>query len=109
MLGEGHLATIQNLSVYTESMQYRSKYETAEEMNQRALEGKVKVLGKDHADTLTSIYCLAYLMHQLKQYKDAKLPYSRAHAGYNKTLREDHPTTAACRRHYSLLLEEEKC
>ena len=79
-------------------MRYRSQYETAEEMNQRALEGQVKVLGKDHADTLTSIYCLAYLMHQLKQYKDAKLLYSQAHAGYNKNLREDHPTTAACRQ-----------
>ncbi|KAF2786064.1 hypothetical protein K505DRAFT_368547 [Melanomma pulvis-pyrius CBS 109.77] len=41
-------------------LQYRGKYEAAEEMNRQALEGREKALGKEHPDTLTSVYCLGY-------------------------------------------------
>ncbi len=64
------------------------------------------VLGKEHPSTLTSVYCLAYLLHQKKRYKDEEVFYHRAYAGYRKTLGEKHP--AACSRHYSSMLTEEK-
>jgi hypothetical protein len=43
------------------------KYEAAEEMNRRALEGYEKVLGKEHPDTLTSLSDMAsvFAMHSL--------------------------------------------
>ena len=66
------------------------------------------VLGHEHPDTLISDYDLAYLLHQSKRYKDAEVFYHRAYYGYRKTLGEKHPTTAACSRHYSLMLKEEK-
>ena len=40
--------------------------------------------------------------------KDAEVFYHRAYSGYRKTLGEKHPTTAACSRHYSSMLKEEK-
>ncbi|KAI9778300.1 MAG: hypothetical protein M1816_004150 [Peltula sp. TS41687] len=38
------------------------KYEAAEEMNRRALEGREKALGKEHPDTLTSVSNLALVL-----------------------------------------------
>jgi hypothetical protein len=83
-------------------------YNTAEEMNRRALEGREKALGKEHPDTLTSVYCLAYLLHRRFQYKDALILYQRAYTGYQKTLGQDHPTTKACSKHYASLLEHSR-
>ena len=89
-------------------MSSQGKYEEIEEMYGQALELRERVLGKEHPDTLTSVYCLAYLLHHKKRYKDAEVFYHRAYSGYRKTLGEKHPTTAACSRHYSLMLKEEK-
>ena len=69
------------------------KYEEAEETHGQALALMERVLGKEH--------------HK-KRYKDAEVFYHRAYAGYRKTLGEKYPTTAACSRHYSSMLEEEK-
>ena len=77
-------------------------------MHGQALGLRERVLGKEHPDTLTTVHCLAYLLHQMKRYKDAEVFYHRAYAGYRKTLGEKHPTTAACSRHYSSMLKEEK-
>lgn len=87
-------------ALYSES---KGKYEQAEEMNRRALEGREKALGKEHPNTLTSVYCLAYLLHQQGKYQEALLLYQRASTSYEKTLGLDHPTTKACLKHSSLL------
>lgn len=49
-------------------LQYQGKYEAAEEMNRRALEGREKVLGKEHPSSLTSVYCVALLFYEQQQY-----------------------------------------
>jgi hypothetical protein len=54
-------------------LQYQGKYETAEEMNRRALEGHEKVLGVEHPFTFTSVYCLAYLLHTQRNYPGASV------------------------------------
>ena len=64
--GSEDVATKQSMSIFALLLQYQGKYEAAEEMNRRALEGREKVLGKDYPDTLTGVYCLAYLLHQRK-------------------------------------------
>jgi tetratricopeptide (TPR) repeat protein len=89
-------------------LQSQGKYEQAEEMNRRALEGYEKALGKEHPDTLTCVYCLAYLLHQRDKYKDALILYQRAYTGYQQTLGPDHPTTKACSKHYVSLLEHSR-
>ena len=84
----------------------QGKYEAAEEMNRRALEGYEKVLGKKHPDTLTSIYCLAYLLHQKRDYAVAFALYERAHSGYVSVLGPSHPTTVQCFNHMSSLQDK---
>ncbi|KAF2105248.1 hypothetical protein BDV96DRAFT_456769, partial [Lophiotrema nucula] len=74
-------------------LQYQGKYEAAEAMNRRALEGKEKALGKEHPNTLISVYCLAFLLHRWGRYEEAMLLYNRALSGYTTTLGPDHPTT----------------
>jgi hypothetical protein len=44
----------------------QGKYEAAEKMNRRALEGREKVLGKEHPSTLTSVEGLADLLERKK-------------------------------------------
>jgi tetratricopeptide (TPR) repeat protein len=82
-------------------LHYQGKYEAAEEMNRRALEGYEKVLGMEHPSTLTSVYCLASLLQATRQYDIASKLYQRAIAGFKKTLGLQHPTTVACSKHYS--------
>ena len=42
-------------------LQDQKKYNQAEKMHQRAIEGRRKTLGEEHPDTLHSIHCLAVL------------------------------------------------
>ena len=84
----------------------QGKYEAAEEMKPRALEGKEKVLGVEHPNKLVSVYCLAYLFHTQQRYDDASVLYLRASAGFLKALGPDHPTTQNCSRHYSSMIQK---
>ena len=43
-------------------LRYQGKSEAAESINQRALEGRGRVLGKEHPDTLTSVGDLAVVL-----------------------------------------------
>jgi len=43
-------------------LQDQGKYEEAEQMNRRALEGREKALGKENSDTLTSVNNLALVL-----------------------------------------------
>ena len=106
MLGKEHPDTLRSMNNLAEVLRSECKYKEAEEMHGRALALRERVLGKEHPNTLTSVYCLTYLLHYKKRYKDAEVFYHRAYAGYRKTLGEKHPTTAACSRHYSLMLKE---
>lgn len=80
-------------------LQSQGKYEAAEAMNRRALEGYEKALGNEHPDTLTNVYYLAFLLHRWGRYDEAILLYKRASSGYTTTLGPDHPTTQACLDH----------
>jgi tetratricopeptide (TPR) repeat protein len=87
-------------------LQSQGRYEEAELMNRRALEGSERELGVNHPDTLTSVYNLAFLLASLQRYEPAAELYQRACNGYEIALGRDHPTTLACRRRYSCLVEE---
>jgi hypothetical protein len=45
---------------------YQGRYEEAEQMNRRALEGREKALGKEHLDTLTSVNNLALVLQDTR-------------------------------------------
>ncbi|KAH0555788.1 hypothetical protein GP486_006269, partial [Trichoglossum hirsutum] len=84
----------------------QGKYEEAEAMNRRALDGKEKVLGKEHPSTLTSVYSLANLLHEQKRYEAASELYQRASSGYRVILGQSHPTTIACDNSYCSMRRE---
>ncbi|KAJ9660117.1 hypothetical protein H2201_007024 [Coniosporium apollinis] len=106
VLGKEHPSTLASVNNLAGVLQDQGKYEEAEEMNRRVLEGREKVLGKEHPDTLTSVYCLAYLLHKRKQYKQAEVLHQRACTGYARVLGFNHPNTLACSRNYSSMVVE---
>lgn len=68
-MGKDHhdtLTSVSNLAsvLLASVLQYQGKYEVAEEMNQRALDGREKTLGTDQPDTLASADNLAFLFHR---------------------------------------------
>ena len=67
-------------------LHYQGKYDEAEKLNRRALEGREKEHRVQHPDTLTSVYCLAYLLHMAKRYIEAAELYQRACEGYIQEL-----------------------
>jgi hypothetical protein len=64
----------------------RAEYEQAEEMNQRVLAGREKVLGVDHPDTLTSVSYLASVLRDQGKYEQAEAMNRRALTAREKVL-----------------------
>ena len=84
------------------------KYDEAEKLNWRALEGHEKEMGVHHTDTLTSSYLLAHLLHRQKQHSEARDFYQRACNGFRERLGSQHPTTVACCNHFLAMQQEIK-
>jgi tetratricopeptide (TPR) repeat protein len=97
------LTIVSNLAVV---LGYQRKYDEAEKLHRRALEGREKELGVQHPDTLTSIYCLTYLLHRQSRYVEASKLYQRACDGYKEKLGVHHPTTIACHNDFSSMRKE---
>ncbi|OCL04340.1 hypothetical protein AOQ84DRAFT_277133, partial [Glonium stellatum] len=53
-------------------LESQGKYEAAEEMHRRALNGYKKVLGKEHPGTLTSVNNLASVLGSQGKYEAAE-------------------------------------
>jgi hypothetical protein len=62
-------------------------------MNQRALEGRERVLGKEHPDTMTSMNNLAVVLQGQGKYEQAEERNQRALEGREKALGKEHPDT----------------
>jgi tetratricopeptide (TPR) repeat protein len=71
----------------------QGKYEEAEAMNRRALDGREKVLGEEHPDTLKSFNNLASALQRQGKYEEAEAMIRRALDGCEKALGNDHPET----------------
>jgi tetratricopeptide (TPR) repeat protein len=69
------------------------KYEEAEQMDRRAVEGREKVLGKEHPSTLTSVNNLAVMLQDQGKYDEAEPMNRRAVEGYENALGKEHPDT----------------
>ncbi|OQN95386.1 hypothetical protein B0A48_18634 [Cryoendolithus antarcticus] len=81
------------------------KYESAETMNRRALEGCEKVLGKEHPDTLASVSNLALVLQYQGKYEAAETMNRRALEGCEKVLGKDHPDTLTSMSNLALVLQ----
>ena len=104
--GDIATTTLNSLSLLALVLQDQGKYEAAEEMNRRALEGREKVLGVEHPETLTSVSNLASVLQYQQRYNDGSILYLRALAGFSKALGLDHSTTRECSYHYSSLIRK---
>ena len=87
-------------------LQDQGKYDEAEKMYRRVIEGREKQLGTKHPDTLHSIHCFAIFLHQLKRYEMASEFYQGACDGFRSKLGPDHPTSVACVNNYSAMQTE---
>jgi len=71
----------------------QQKYEAAEEIYQRAVEGREKVLGKEHTQTLNSVNWLGNALYNQGKYEAAEEMYRRAIDGREKVLGKEHTRT----------------
>ena len=71
----------------------QGRYEAAEEMARRALDGYEKALGVEHPATLTSANNLALVLQYQGKYEAAEEMYRRALKGYEKALGVQHLST----------------
>ena len=71
----------------------QGKYDDAEKMNRRALEGYEKVLEQDHPDTLMSVNNLALVLQDQGKYDEAEEMNQRALKGREKELGLNRPNT----------------
>ncbi|PWW75743.1 TPR-like protein [Tuber magnatum] len=69
---EGHPSTLTSVNNLAQVLQYQGKYDESEAMNQRALEGREKILGPDHPDTLTSVNNLALMLRYQGKYDESE-------------------------------------
>ncbi|KAI8680532.1 NACHT domain-containing protein [Fusarium keratoplasticum] len=87
--------------------QMRGRYEEAEQMNRRALEGREKVLGREHPDTLTSIHNLGWVLRSQGKYEEAEQMNRRALEGCEKVLGREHPHTLTSVSNLASVLQDQ--
>ncbi|KAL8873245.1 MAG: hypothetical protein Q9198_007058 [Flavoplaca austrocitrina] len=71
----------------------QGRYDEAEQMDRRALDGREKVLGNEHPSTLTSVSNLASVLQDQGKYEEAEQMNRRALDGSEKVLGKEHPDT----------------
>ncbi|KAL9630085.1 MAG: hypothetical protein Q9164_006593 [Protoblastenia rupestris] len=71
----------------------QGRYDEAEQMDRRALDGREKVLGKEHPDTLMSVSNLALVLQYQGKYDEAEQINRQALDGREKVLGKEHPDT----------------
>jgi tetratricopeptide (TPR) repeat protein len=93
-----------NAACYSSEM---GSYDTAEEMNRRALEGYETALGKEHPDTLTSVDTLAMVLRDQGKYEQAEQMNRRALEGWEKALGKEHPDMLTSVSNLALVLKDQ--
>jgi Tfp pilus assembly protein PilF len=58
-------------------LESQGKYEEAEAMHRRALEGREKVLGPEHPETITSVNNLGSMLERQSKYEEAEAMHRR--------------------------------
>lgn len=87
-------------------LQARGRYEEAEKIDRRVLEGRENVLGPDHIDTLATAGNLALVLGQLGKHNEAERLNRRALEGRQKTLGPKNIDTLASLSNLSLVLRD---
>ena len=82
----------------------RGKYVEAEELLQRALTIRSKVLGSEHPETINSLNNLARLREAQGKYVEAGQIFLRIQTDYESILGSEHPYIVNSREDYIALL-----
>jgi tetratricopeptide (TPR) repeat protein len=88
--------------------QENGHFSEAEEMWNRALAGREKILGPDHPDTLMTVHSLGVLYYEQRCLDEAEKMYDRALAGREKILGPDHPDTLMTVNNLNVLYYEQR-
>jgi Tfp pilus assembly protein PilF len=81
VLGPEHPDTLTSVNNFGLMLRSMGKYEEAEAMHRRALEGREKVLGPEHPYTLTSVGNLGSVLRSLGKHEEAEAMHQRALGG----------------------------
>src|ERR1700727_2561557 len=76
-------------------------------MNQRALNKREEVLGKEHPETITSVSNLASVLQDQGKYQEAEVLYRQALEGREKMLGKEHPETLVSISKLALVLQNQ--
>jgi CHAT domain-containing protein len=93
VLGRDHPDTLSSVNNLAGLYRATGRFEKAEPLYERALEGRERVLGRDHPDTLGSVNNLAALYDATGRFAEAEPLYERALEGRERVLGRDHPDT----------------
>ena len=85
----------------------QARYDKAETMNRRALDGSEKALGKEHSSTLTSVSNLALVLQDQGKYEEAETMNRRALDGSEKALGKEHPSTLTSVSNLASVLQDQ--
>ncbi len=77
MLGEEHPNTARNYNSLAGVYERQGKYKEAENLCEKALKIREKILGENHLDTATSYNNLAYVYFRQGKYKEAEILYKK--------------------------------
>ncbi|KAI4086757.1 MAG: hypothetical protein LQ339_009003 [Xanthoria mediterranea] len=100
----GWTAVLSNAAWYAAE---QGRYDEAEQMNRRALDGYEKVLGKEHPSTLTSVSNLASVLRFQGKYDEAEQINRRALDSSEKVLGNEHPSTLTSVSNLTLVLRDQ--
>lgn len=78
---------------YEKCLYYSGRYREAEEVNQRIVKVRKRVLGEEHPDTLRSIHHLAETYYKQGWWKEAELLQVLVMKARKRLLGEEHPDT----------------
>jgi len=71
VLGEEHPDTFKSMDSLAVLLQNQRKYDEAEVLYRKALDGRKKVLGEEHPDTLSSMSYYAYCVER-RRYREKR-------------------------------------
>ena len=104
-VGDDGLATLSCLNLLGHVLLDQGKYDAAEKIKRRALEGREKVLGLEDPVTLNSVNNLAVVLEKQGKYDKAEEMHRRALEGKEKVLGIDHPETLSSVNNLAVVLE----
>jgi hypothetical protein len=88
-----HLSTLTSVGNLAFTLRCQGKYEQAEQIGRRALEGRQKRPGPKHPDTLKSVSILAAVLGAQGKYEKGEQMHRRALEGRRRVLGQEHPDT----------------